>query len=457
MAFIHRNMSLFDIPAARYIGQSIDTANVPHITCLTINGTDMTTGAPVTTGGVQTLDNKSLIADRTYFIDAVAPTKRVQISATGVTAGNTVAMTIFGTGTIAFPNPAGGTVNMLSDVSAPTLTGAWTFSNATASVSPITGAIIVTGGIGTSNTVSSTNCSVWSPNLATGHTDITVANVTGVTTFARSAGTLRNYVFDGDATTGFVTIQSTVASTTPLLGALVVTGGIGTSNTMSSTNCSVWSPNLATGHTDITVANVTGDTTFSRSAGTTRNYVFNGDVTTGFVTIQSTVAAAAGVGALVVAGGISTPGRVYTATATVTTAPTIGTNEVLRSVDTKQLILVGRWRNGAFNIDSTIFYIQLGSFVMLGNVMTDFASGINTSGEDHVTYDALLPAEIRPWAQIITTGPWIYYSSGVREQGRLFIETSGAVTLYNSTESPFPLAVTAALKGWGTSYLLTII
>jgi len=108
----------------------------------------MTIGAPVTTGGVQTLDNKSLVADHTYFIDSVTATKRIRFDATGVTAGAPVIISSAGSGTIILPNPAGGTATILADASTQSVSGIWSFTNAAASTSTITGAIVVSGGVG---------------------------------------------------------------------------------------------------------------------------------------------------------------------------------------------------------------------------------------------------------------------------------------------------------------------
>lgn len=169
MAFINRDQTFFDQPAPTYLGQSTNIVSIPNIiNCITINGVDITSGI-------------------------ITP------------AGN------------------------------PTLTGIWTFTNPAASTSPTTGAIRVTGGIGTQGTISATQTSIWSPNQTTGHFDITVANVTGDTTFSRSAGTSRDYIFNGDATTGSVIIQSSAVSAGSTSGALVVYGGIGLTGAMNST------------------------------------------------------------------------------------------------------------------------------------------------------------------------------------------------------------------------------
>lgn len=156
--FSRRNQTFFSIPSFLYLGETIDTAALPHIiNCATINGIDISTGFPLPSG-----------------------------------------------------NQSPG--------------GIWTFTNGTASASPITGTIIVAGGIGISGTISATQASIWSPDQITGHTDISVADLTGITTFARSAGTNRNFVFDGDATTGTVAIQSTMPGSVAG-GALTIAGG----------------------------------------------------------------------------------------------------------------------------------------------------------------------------------------------------------------------------------------
>lgn len=466
MAFINRDQTFFDQPATAWLGQSTNIVSIPNIiNCITINGGDMT-GGIVTPTSVNTLSNKSLVAGSTYIIDTIDPTKRIAFDASAVTAGSTVLFDMVGSGTIAFPNPAGGTTTLIDSASDITITGDWTFvqpvttlfgqvqlyvSAATSftpdgatdytfatlgapTIVPPNGIFIPTAPPTTHVSWSAINnipgmisqgtfnwkyrpnyagvpaastriitqqngpqtCLLILNHLASGALNFIMGNTISVPVISGSfftwngasvpscvlgteydfelsyditvsiarlfingtlVGTLngvpftRNiagsslYVGAIDPTAvgannfyireiyavvgvlhtanfvpappsavsmsvGSLKVTGVMPSTSPISGALTVVGGIGTSGALSSEQVSIWSPDQLTGHLDINVANITGDTTFSRATGTTRDFIFTGDAAGGGVTIQSTEPQTGSSGALVVAGGIYSSDRV---------------------------------------------------------------------------------------------------------------------------------------------------
>jgi hypothetical protein len=216
MAFISHNPNIYDVPATSYMGLARDRIIFPHIVCLTINGQDMTVGVPVTTAGVQTLTNKSLADNSTFFIAAAAPTRRIRFDATGVTLGATLIIQPAGNGTIALPDPAGGTTTLLSSASNQTVTGIWTFNNATASTSTITGAIIDAGGLGVAGAIHAGGDIV-------GHSvTASTSTITGAIIDAGGLGVAGAAHIGGD-----IVGYSATASTSAITGAIIDAGGLG--------------------------------------------------------------------------------------------------------------------------------------------------------------------------------------------------------------------------------------
>lgn len=466
MAFINRDQTFFDQPATAWLGQSTNIVSIPNIiNCTTINGGDIT-GGIVTPTSVNTLSNKSLVAGSTYIIDTIDPTKRITFDASAVTAGSTVLFDMVGSGTIAFPNPAGGTTTLIDSASDITITGDWTFvqpvttlfgqvqlyvsaatsftpdgatdytfaTAGTPSIVPPNGIFIPTAPPTTHVSWSAINnipgmisqgtfnwkyrpnyagvpaastriitqqnggqtCLLILNHLASGALNFIMGNTISVPVISGSfftwngasvpscvlgteydfelsyditvsiarlfingtlVGTLNGVPFTrniagsslyvgaidptavgasnfyireiyavvgvlhtanfvpappsaASMSVGSLKVTGVMPSTSPISGALTVVGGIGTSGALSSEQVSIWSPDQLTGHLDINVANITGDTTFSRATGTTRDFIFTGDAASGGVTIQSTEPQTGSSGALVVAGGIYSSDRI---------------------------------------------------------------------------------------------------------------------------------------------------
>ena len=196
----------------------------------------------------------------------------------------------------------------------------------TTSTTPTSGALITAGGAGIKENLC-VGAEVRIFDITTPFTAYSRLWQNGTTTYIDCTAASRT--LDISVNFSQVKLNGTTASTAPTLGALVVAGGIGSSGAMSSVNCSVWSPNLSTGHTDITVADTTGVTTFARSAGTLRNYIFDGDATTGTVSIQSTVVGSAGAGALSVLGGGYFAGTIFAGGLNMTNTVTMVDTDVL--------------------------------------------------------------------------------------------------------------------------------
>jgi len=455
MSFSHRDQSLFDIPAATYIGQSIYTANIPHIVCLTVNGTDMTIGAPVTTGGVQTLDNKSLVADHTYFIDSVTATKRIRFDATGVTAGAPVIISSAGSGTIILPNPAGGTATILADASAQSVSGIWSFTNATASTSTITGAIVVSGGVGIAG-----NAHIGGRTTTVGLTSsgsgIYISDPTAGTPFVACLNTT---MVAGNAyqclRAGYATSEYNEACVNFYFD------GVGSASNRA--DLGVYGHEdiikITSATVDITPTTVSGSTTTGSliargGAGIVGNLYVGGDVhATSATASTSTIT-----GALVVTGGAGIAGDVHIGARTTslnmtcTTAP-VNPTDVARLSDLSTVVSfpMGYWHDAFVLPEPTqdLLIITMGRLVFL--ITTSGFIATTTLSPGIAYYQLTLAAQYRPMVPIANT--WIVTSvGGVADYSNIMVDTTGKIYMHYNVLASFPSSVAVQCLGWCVTY-----
>jgi hypothetical protein len=296
MSFISRDSDFYDIPASTYLGLARDSLNIPHITCLTVNGQDLTVGAPVTTGGVQTLTNKTLVDTSTYIIDDIDPTRRIQFDASAVTAASDIIIQATGDGTITLPDPGGAALTLIGVGPAPSLAGDWTFTNATPSVSTVTGTIVNSGGMGIAGDIyigASTNSAG-----VLRVTDVTTSTstITGCATFGGGIGVAENLYVGG-----LLRVTDVTTSTSTITGCATYGGGVGIVENLYVGGLL----RVTDATTSTTVA--TGCATFGGGVGIVENLYVGGLVrATNATASTSTITGCATYG-----GGIGVTGAIY--------------------------------------------------------------------------------------------------------------------------------------------------
>jgi hypothetical protein len=304
MAFIARDSDFYDIPSSSFLGLARDRIDVPHITCLTVNGQDITVGAPVTTGGVQTLTNKTLVDASTHIIDDIDPTRRIQFDASAVTAASDLIIQASGHGTVALPDPGGAALTLIGVGPAPALAGDWTFTNATPSTSTITGTIVNAGGMGVAGAIYVGG--VLRVTNATASTSV----ITGCATFAGGIGCAgETYIGGAIFAGGVLRISDATASVSIATGCATFSGGIGVTGAIyvgsSMNTAGVLRVTDATASTSV----VTGCATFAGGIGCA-GAIYAGGV---LRVSDATASVSSATGCVVLAGGLGLTGAIHTA------------------------------------------------------------------------------------------------------------------------------------------------
>ncbi len=274
-------------------------------------------------------------------------------------------------------NVSGNIAGTLSTASQPNITsigtltsltssGVVNITNETATTSPSTGALIISGGVGIGGGLNVTG------NI-TG--TLTTSNQPNIT----SIGTLTNL-----NSSGAVIITDTTVSTSTSTGALIVSGGVGIGGALNVTG------------------NITGTLTTSSqpnitSIGTLTSLTSNGNVNI----TNTTVSTSASTGALIVSGGVGISGALnvtgnITGTLSTSSQPNITSIGTLTGLtlsgacttsfanNTNTMVLYTGWTNTANTLDTRI--IMSNTMAMLGT-NSNHPLGLMTNGIERIRLD----------------------------------------------------------------------